>query len=767
MHIIKRTTLLAITLLLVISGCSEQTRDTPPISITPLDEPDDSAWTPSLSELWRAPAESRRMQILLDASPVSTALERDLVTGWGPSSRPTDSDRVWSIGPRSILHFDLERAAPSRLELRCTPFMYPGSTDLTLAVRINDAPIGELELKDGFRDYQVQIPESALRSGRNWLELVYSRVAVPAKVLEDSRDQRELAVGFQRIGVREESPARLVEVMGLGPESEASRGWLQTRTGSFSQLVALPPAAQLEFSSLLSGNDSTDQRLRAHIDLESDSGRKILWTQPAERRTTLDRITLDLTEFAGQAVRLHFVVDELPQDNGYLWLNPTIRSRRVETSLRPRNILPTGNLVVIILDAAARDRFGVYGYPDETTPQLDALAKESLVFDFAHSQAAYTLASTASLLTSLLPARHGVVRKDNKLDPGLPTLAGALQEADFATSAFSANGFASPTFGMDSGFDHFATPGGGPGRWAVATPEAVSLLFERWIDELANEEGAADRRFFAYLHLIQPHEPYDIAPAEHYQGLDAEYQGRVDGSTESMQLIRRQELVPSDDEREHLVRLYDGNLRYVDAAVGRVVEGLRRRDLLENTMLVVMSDHGEATGERGFFGHNYSMQEEVTAIPLMIRFPAEAGLIGRDSEPASSIDIAPTALATLGVAVPDSFEGIDLLRPAISGSARPPRVIFSRSAHDRSSTALWFGEFKYLDDPGRTGRTLRREPNLDGNPNVMFDHPITYAFLNRSRISFGNRSTRTVKPGHADISDETRKALEALGYLVE
>jgi arylsulfatase len=419
---------------------------------------------------------------------------------------------------------------------------------------------------------------------------------------------------------------------------------------------------------------------------------------------------------------------------------------------------------LIVLDAAARGHLGVYGYPHGTTPHIDALERDSLVFDVAHSQAAYTLASTASLFTSLLPPRHGVVKKSHKLNPNLPTLALALSEAGFATAAFSANGFASPTFGMHSGFEHFETIGGGAGPSSISGPGEIELRFERWLDRLSADQEHPSRRFFAYLHFIQPHEPYDLAPAEFYRELDNEYEGPIDGSAESMRKIRKHEVVPSSEETERLVRLYDGNLRYVDAAVGRVVGDLRRRGLLEETMLIVTADHGEAIGERGFFGHNYSMQEEVTSIPLLIRLPRKAGRVGRVSAPAASIDVSPTALATLGVTVPPSFEGIDLLTPAIPS---PPRVIFSRSAHDRASTALWFEDFKYDYDPGRRGRTLRRGPDLDASPNLLSSYPVTYAFLDRSRIALGSNTAHAARAERADVSDETRAALEALGYILQ
>jgi arylsulfatase len=709
--------------------------------------------------------EPRPPQILLDVDPVATAVERGLVAGWAPLPELPESARVWSIGHQSIVYFNLPEPAPAQLELRCAPFRYPGAPDLTLQVRLNGEPMGELGLRDGFHDYELDVPKSALRHGGNWLEFDYSAAAVPAEVLANSEDRRELAVGFRRVALQQESSVTPVEVR-LDPALEPTPGWMQTQRGSFSQLLALPPDARLEFLRLVTGGASWKEPVSARVEIDIDTGSRIVWTERTVSRSMSDPITIDLSEFAGQAVRLRFVADDLPEGSSRLWLNPRIRSPQAEASARTRSVLPDGNLVLIVLDAAARDRLGVYGYPGKTTPELDALARESLVFDTAHSQAAYTLASTASLFTSLLPAGHGVVKKSQKLDPRLMTLAGVLRKAGFATGAFSANGFASPTFGMDNGFERFETVGRGAGPESVAGPKAVELRFERWLDKLAAQEATAPRRFFAYLHFIQPHEPYDLAPAEYYHGLDAGYVGPVDGSAEFMRRIMRHELVPSEEDVERLVRLYDGNLRYVDAAVGRVIEKLRGQGLLDRTLLIVTADHGEATGEHGFFGHNYSMQEEVTAIPLLIRLPGKAGRSGRVSRPAASIDVAPTALAALGVAEPDAFQGVDLLAPPTEETSAPPRVVYSRSAHDRSSSALWFGNFKYVDDPGRAGRTLTRGPDLDGDSNLVAHHPITYAFLDRSRIAIENTASAT-KPGRADISLETRAALEALGYVLE
>jgi arylsulfatase A-like enzyme len=733
-----------------------------PASVTwaPVAEPSAAAWRPTQRELWRVPIEAPTERVLLDVGSSWTGPGNALLGGWSIPSAAPSRDRVWSIGDQSILQFDLETVTPLRLDLECIPFSFPGAPPQILTVVANGHALPELALNEGFHDYSIVLPATALRRGPNFVELGYSRVGVPAEELPASRDRRRLAVGFRRIALIREPTARNVEI--ALDDGRPIPGWLQLADGSSSVLLTPPGGAQLDLGWLRRGPAAATPAV-ARVEIETDESVETLWEQQVTLQPNPGRIRISLPQLAGKAVRLRFSVEQLPPGSEWFWLEPRLLGPDL-----PREdavIAPAANVVLVVLDAAARSRLGLYGAPEGSTPELDSIANESLIFDDAHSQAAYTLASTASLFTSLEPVVHGVVNNEHKLNPNLATLASTLRDAGYTTAAFSANGYASPVFGMDIGFDSFVTPGG-KGSEKVADAEMLGSHFESWLSELSLDATLSSRPFFAYVHFIQPHEPYHRAPASYYSGVDRDYRGEVDGSAPSMLKIRRGEITPTSEELAHLRGLYEGNLRYVDASVGQLRARLEADGLLERTILVIVSDHGEALGELGFFGHNYSMQEEVTAIPLLMRFPRSANLSGRRRAPAASIDIGPTLLAAVGVASPAAFEGRNLLGTPVD-AAPPPRLVFSRSAHTLPSTAVWFEDFKYVDAPSRGGRTLRKRPDWDTGRSLVALHPVTFALLDRARRAFESSRDASDGPDAADVPRETREALEALGYILE
>ncbi|MHC5210364.1 MAG: sulfatase family protein [Planctomycetota bacterium] len=316
------------------------------------------------------------------------------------------------------------------------------------------------------------------------------------------------------------------------------------------------------------------------------------------------------------------------------------------------------HVVVVVLDAMHAAHAGCYGGPDAATPNLDALARRGVRFDSAWSNSTWTLPSTVSLMSGWMPERHGVVRAQDAVPGNVTMLAGRLSRAGFQTASFVQMLFASDRHGLDRGFGTF--------RYLRPRDGALDELREGVRGFLAQR---GERPSLLYVHLRRPHSPYD-PPAEALLPFE---QGHplADGSRDKALRFVDNAQEPQLDalERERLVQLYRGGLRTVDAELAWLVPLL---DLERDTLLVVTSDHGEALGEHGDYGHGRGLHVEHARIPLVMAGP---GLSPRViEEPACTVDLVPTLLDLLDLpAVPD-LDGVSLAPLLRGGPAKARRT---------------------------------------------------------------------------------------------
>jgi arylsulfatase A-like enzyme len=727
------------------------------IDAEPRPAPEWSAWTPEPRDLLAHPIEPLDVPWALAFEPMDPD---GLSASTSGLSRPeTGAQRpfVWSSAPQTLVRFRLpEGPRPLELVLRGRPFEFPGAPPQRITVSMAGQEVGVLELAaGGMRDLRLRLPLGAQRRGLNTLGLAYARATAPADVLPGSSDPRPLGVAYEAIRIVQAGPT--LEAVSLGPDAALR----QTEPGAFSYVLRLPERAELGLAWVA---PAAGESVGVRVELEHDAGAETLWQATVAPDGARGTRRLDLGRFGGRAVRLRFALDGLRADAPWLWTALALDAPRAEAPPPPaaRGL----NVVLVVLDASSRARFGAYGAPGDTTPHVDALAREGLVFEDAHSHAPYTLASTASLFTSRTPPEHGVVEKTDRLDGQLPTLAEHLRQSGYATACFSGNIFVARRFGMDRGFETFEElfRGRTGGRVALATDFDAPV--GAWLHEAAARARDGSRPFFLYLHYVQPHEPYDAGPPEFYRGLDPGYQGRIDGSVDSMYAIYEGRYRLDADELERLRRLYEGNLRFADAAVGRLVERLRALDLLERTLVIVTSDHGEALGERGLFGHNTSVDESMTAIPLVVRLPGALARRGRVAWPVATIDLAPMILESVGIEPPAGFDGINPLRGLEAADAGGARLLGARSTGPEPHLAFWLDGFKYVYDPW-TGPVLTRGPDPDRGEDVRALHPVTADLFEAARRAWRAQATRVGAAAAAPLSHEEREALRALGYLAD
>ncbi len=397
------------------------------------------------------------------------------------------------------------------------------------------------------------------------------------------------------------------------------------------------------------------------------------------------------------------------------------------------------NLVLVTIDTLRADRLGCYGSPSVETPHLDRIASEGAMALQASAPVPLTLPSHASLMTGRLPPEHGL--RDNFAPPlpeSQPTLAEILKQAGFETAAFVSAVVVSARTSLGRGFETYEDD-----FEVVGDVRFLNSVQRRGDQTLQQAEEWLDKRdptrpFFAWIHVYDPHEPYE--PPEPFA---SRYAGRP----------------------------YDGEVAWSDALMGRLYATLERLDLLQDTLLVVTSDHGEGLGDHEESLHGFFVYQTTLQVPLIVRGPGVRA--GNRIEAAVQIsDLFPTVLDFLGVAVvPDvsgrnvasAFRGIEpLAEEAIYAESLIPRLHFGWS----ELRTLREGRFKFIEAPRPELYDLVADPgelhNLVGEKKAQAKTMREALLREIDRLEGMAPST---DPAESVPSEEVRRQLGALGYL--
>jgi arylsulfatase A-like enzyme len=320
------------------------------------------------------------------------------------------------------------------------------------------------------------------------------------------------------------------------------------------------------------------------------------------------------------------------------------------------------NVVIVVIDTLRRDHLATYGYPRNTAPFLGELARGGASFK-GLSPSSWTKPATASLLTGLHPVRHQAIDRWDRLPDEAVTLAQRFHRRGYGTLAASTNGWVSPVFGFDRGFDRFILDKNQDGK--VLNRDLFPAL------------DGLKPPFFLYVHYVDPHAPY--APETGWDGRPLPAALRAAGPVTVEELDGAHAYPRSPAFLARVRDLYDGEIRAADDDLRELVGQLERRGLMKSTVLVVTADHGEELGEHGRMSHGQTLYQEVLRVPLVIHAPHRfrGGLrFGR----ASLLDLAPTLAELFGWKREEGdpgFDGVSLL-PVLTGRA-PASSLESRA----------------------------------------------------------------------------------------
>jgi arylsulfatase A-like enzyme len=459
-----------------------------------------------------------------------------------------------------------------------------------------------------------------------------------------------------------------------------------------------------------------------------------------------------------------------------------------------KNQVKIDHIILISMDTARADHLACYGHPFIQTPNIDALAKEGILFEQHINAASTTLASHTSLMTGTYPHSHGIARNGDIISKNNIMLAETLKSKGFVTAGFIGAFPLDSHFGFDQGFIEYDT------NYEFVVQEKLKKKSQRraksitdaalrWLDK--NMAGSTDRNgkgknFFLFLHYFDPHLPYD-APSPFkgmYRKPDSAFDHSMEAVWSSRPLLRQR----GSPETHKIARAYDAEysaeITYCDHHFGRFIEGLKTRGLFDSSLIILTSDHGETITEHfNILNHGTSVYDTEILTPLIIRFPGGKFGSQRISRLVSNIDIVPTINHLLGLENNDRVEG-QSFAGLIDGPLGPRDPVFAEATqpHRNSkfdSDPLWpnrgkfqcirtarykymlrttdkqFGFYDLQNDPMEQNNLLKDPKGFDAD---------LVASL-RKQLENWSADVHPVASSKPTESEEAIRLLKSLGYL--
>jgi choline-sulfatase len=703
--------------------------------------------------------------------------------GW-LSDRTQHGVTFTHVGETGRVYFSVDEPTDLTLQLRIKPI---GSQNLMLYLNNKALPSVQMRGSD-FYTFQVSVPAGVTAAGENQLLMRFGgSQAVGGEQVSAAVDYIHVGrVSSANAGATPAEPLNFGKIQAQVGESKRASLVLPANVSATwyvrvpNEVIDQPdPRFGVGVSEVAAGQSAQaaaqQPALKARVVVTADGvAPETVWSQPIAPVPSWREQALSLQKWAGKVVRLELSIDAQGQDvskRQVAWAEPRLYVRQDPKPNRAAELPKAKNVVVLLIDTLRADKLKPFHAASRVkTPALDAIAQEGTVFAEAQSPENWTKPSVASVLTSLYPMTHGAKTDEAKLPDRALMISEVLKKQGFRTSSFIANGYVSDKFGFNQGWDYYTN----------YIREGKSTKAEHVFNEAGNWiEKNKDKPFFVYIQTIDPHVPYD-PPANYLAMYDAaEYTGIVNPRLTADQLEKAKRNPPvvtfTPRDRKRLEALYDGEISYHDEHMGKFVDRLKRLGLWDSTVFVLTADHGEEFYDHQSYGHGHTVYQELLHVPLLVRMPGRVPSGKRIADTVSTLDIAPTVLDTLGVAVPTEFEGKSLEPMYLQQTRGIPPVAFSDFLEDRRVVRA--GEWKLiLRGPRATFFNLAADPHEQRELDSK-SYPIAYRycrvllgqFLGASRRGTWLQphvggSAHQLEQEKANVDETLRGQLKALGY---
>ena len=649
-----------------------------------------------------------------------------------------------------------------------------------IEIFVKDQSIGRLEVGKTEKSYDIYIPENLQQRGDNFITFKYSVIEenknyveyrprhskYPFPYINAYYKDLKIRFGDNKQPLFYEPADEYYSLQKVAEDKYLS----QKPQTILSYAFELGSGPEIDFAGSVQSTtgDPETINIRVFATSDNDSVAKELWSKEIVfgDGAAADNFEANssLAEYANQPVKLDFVIEstELVSQSNLIWrkINLNQEISKAKESVEKKADLSDKNLnvIILVLDAARADHYGSYGADYEATPHMDAFAKDALVFKNSVAAAPYTLTSVASLFTGQYPEGHGLRKISNSLPEDQEKMPNAFTRAGYHTVALVGNQFITPQFGLTKGMDeviYLRTDDFKSAKVTTMDTEAISK----------GVKNAADsgKPVFLYCHYLPPHWPYN--PPEPWNEFYIQNPKTRYHKAWQVKSLLEEGIIDKDFEDVHTFhRMYLNNLRYGDHLIQFIIDELKTNGLYDNSIVFVISDHGEAFGEKQTFGHSSTVFETMIRVPMIVKVPGiEPKVIDQQ---VGLVDVYPTLAELLNLDTNNiTFQGRSLAG-WLSGNEQAGGDVYYARAISAKFVFMARGEkFKYIHDNYKEYLF-----NLENDPgeliNLIDKYPVLAKTLRQKAFIHMAASEKIQSGGEeVELSAEDEEELKNLGYL--
>lgn len=712
-------------------------------------------------------------------------------TGWGNNFIKEGVSFTQAKGPTGRIYFPWYEDADAVLKIRLA-----AKKAKLVSVYINNKPLSKIDFNNkGWTSHTLKISKSMLHGGDNYLLLRWQGSGtITTKddaawvdyvhVQEGGESSENIQLPTQK------SVAAKVEIGGGGGQVQALNlypgftlsyyvqvpdGNLEPELGFY--MKPQNTEAKAGGAQQTAGAGGGKLVLTAHMDKNQDVPLLEEDVSPDKIKNFEPR-SIDLLGLANRIIRLDISYRGAAVSGNrcrIVLAKPAVyvsgkNFKQAPAIIRGKNRKIARNAIIIMIDTLRADHTRCYGAQNIKTPVLDRLAEEGAMFERFSAVEDWTKPSCATMLTGLYPNTHKAQTESAVLSSSVKMVSEELKNRGFTTGAFIANGYVSGKFGFKRGWDYYEN------YIREKKPTEAENVFNKsadWINKVR------DKRFFAYIHTIDPHVPY--APPDDFIKLydSKPYSGPIKPRMSHIQLeeIKKGNLKVSERDKQRVLALYKGEISYHDKYLGSFMQKMADLGLLEDTLLIITADHGEEFWEHGSVGHGHSIFQELVHVPFILFWK---GTLPTGNKIADNHDhgvIVSTMFDAMGLDFPDYLEGASILPKAMGQDETYPHAGFS--THQGERMGVWSGNMKLqMNGPLKTYLyDMDKDPACKNN--VYKNHPTALRYMRSLLGMFMGapdkrdwKSTRLLAEKKLDVKveevewdDELKQQLQKLGYI--
>lgn len=602
--------------------------------------------------------------------------------------------RTWAVEKESTIITYFSHLEDKTVVLRCRPFNPPGQPLQEGDVFINGSYLKKI-IFEKTGHYEFQLPVNLLHYGSNHITFKWKYSRSP-RDFGMNNDKRKYAVGFSYLKFKSQSKKnkkrKTLSTIQLNQTSKVP-GMQIPQGGIVEYFLDLPGESQLRFRL-----DSKEKHLQdsvLHLAVYSEAGKKIIRHFKNHQFSSSKEHQLNLSPLANQTVKIVFTNSIRNHPNFTVsLLNPAVYSPSGEGLLARSDTEKGGpgtkknkeqtdtkrnpHVFIYLIDTLRADHMSCYGYWRKTTPYIDGFANDSVLFKNCFATASWTKPAVGSILTGLYPNRHRGEDNEDKLSIEVETIAEVLKSHGYTTIYITPNVNSSKLLNFDQGVDFYKFSKGGMhiDKFYYSSEYLNSEFFEI----IENNPELVNEPLFAFLHTIDPHDPY--TPKEPFLKFKKKDKERENlGLPDNIRMKKAAKQGLSREDIDYIKSLYDCEILHNDYYFGKLINFLKEKNLYENSIIILVADHGEQFDEHSGFFHGGSIYNEEIHVPLIIKFPHGEFSRKKTNMLVSQVDIFPTVLDYLGIETSSDVDGISLFN--ILANNRFQRSLFVRERLNR------------------------------------------------------------------------------------